>query len=336
MVTLKDIANHVGISVSAASMALRNHDSIGEETKQRVWEAKKKLGYRLRSKPTGNIAFLLFDRGFDSIVYARFFQGIGAIAAKRQRQPIYLALEGKAFLEGEMPPVLQKRGVDGIIASGLYTEAVHRRLAALGIPIIALGVYQLGEEPWASCEVDVTGGLKKAIHALAEQNHRRIGLLVSAPEHLEYGQQIRDGFRRGLARFGVESGGIEGEGTGQPFEGKALAAGFRRLMAQPNPPTAVIIEKAHSAIYDECDLLKLRIPEDISLISLGKAAERMRPSLARVEASPEEMAQVAFEKLERLIEDPEHPRTREIFGMRIVPGDSIGPAPERGRSRRSR
>ena len=44
-VTLKDIAERVGVSVSAVSMALADHPRIGQETKSRVVQAADELGY---------------------------------------------------------------------------------------------------------------------------------------------------------------------------------------------------------------------------------------------------------------------------------------------------
>jgi len=40
MATLKDIAQQVGVSVSAVSLALRDHPSIGQETRKRIWDVK--------------------------------------------------------------------------------------------------------------------------------------------------------------------------------------------------------------------------------------------------------------------------------------------------------
>ena len=44
-VTLRDIAERVGVSVSAVSMALADHPRIGAETKSRVLRAAEELGY---------------------------------------------------------------------------------------------------------------------------------------------------------------------------------------------------------------------------------------------------------------------------------------------------
>lgn len=325
MVTLKDIAKHVGISVSATSMALRNDESIGRETRRRVWEAKEALGYVVRSKPSGNIAFVLLDRGFDSMVYARFFQRIGELAATRQQQPLYLALSSSDVVNGVLPPILEKRGVDGMIVSGVYDEASHKVLSGLDIPLVALGNYQLGDA-WAACETDVVGGMMMAVQTLAQLGHRRIALMASSHESREFGQQVRRGFTQALSRLGLPAGRIADEGELHSSEESNLAAGIRSLLGSSEPPTALIVEKANAQIYDACEELGLRVPADVSIIALGRPECQLRPALTTVESDPAQCAWGAFEKLQRLIAKPSTPRTREIFGMHLVPGQSIAPA----------
>lgn len=313
-------------------MALRDHASIGEETKRKVWAAREELGYRVKTRSSGNIAFVLFDRGFEMPVYARFFQSIGEIATQQKMQPLYISLKNASFLEEKLPAALQARNVDGMIVSGLYGEDAHRRLQALGIPLVALGNYQLGVSPWSACEVDLAGGIRLMLSSLAERGHRRVGLVVGTSEKREYGQQIRQLYLNSLPGLGLVSVGIEnddGYGNHEQTEGVGMKEAVNALMRQPEPPTALLVEKANIFIYDALRELGLRFPEDVSVISLGKASYEMRPSLATVETNPEEMAKGAFEKLRRLIDSPDTPPTREIFFMDLIPGESLGPAPVR-------
>lgn len=330
MVTLKDIAQRVGISVSAASMALRDHASIGEETKRKVREARDSLGYKVRSKPSGNIAFILFDRGFDFPVYARFFQSIGDAAARKEIHPLYFSFENATFFDTKLPSALHKRNVDGIIVSGVYAEEAHRRLRELEVPLVALGNYQLGVDPWAACEVDLPGGMRLMMGSLKKQGHRNVALLVSTPEKFAYGLQIRQMYSNSLAAFDLNSVGMLCDADIPKDEPEVALAGLLApLLRQPNPPTAIVVERANPRLAEVLEDLGLRVPEDISIISLGRSAMQMRPSLATVESDPADMGRGAFEKLHRLMEDPQSLITREIFSMHLIPGKSLGPVPAR-------
>lgn len=329
MATLKDLARHVGVSVSAVSMALRDHPSIGAETKRKIWQAKEALGYQVKVKSGDSVAFLLFDRGFEQPVYARFFQSIGRMAIKHQMHPIYLSLESASFMTENLPPILRRKGVGGMIVSGVYGQSAHEKLSMLGIPLVALGIYSLGSKPWAACEVDIVGGLRLGIETLAQEGHRRIGLVASAPLEREYGRQIQRSFLDALEIHGLKSAGIIHEEISRNAPEDAIfQQAVTPLLKKPNRPTAIIIEKANSALYDACEALGLRIPQDVSVLSLGRTSHELRPSLATVESNPEEMGRGAFEKLLRMIADPKAEPTREIFPMSLIPGQSIGPCQE--------
>lgn len=327
MATLKDIARHVSLSVSAVSLALRDHPSISEDTKKRVREAKKKLGYQVKSKTNGSIAFVLLDRGFDTFIYARAFQSIGEKATECDLQPIYLSLSHDAVMRGEFPLVLQNRKVDGMIVSGAYDERVHEQLKGLGIPIVVLGNYQLGFEPWASCEVDLFEGMRMLIHKLAGLGHRRIGLLTCTPDQREFGHQIRQHFMNAVAEFGLQATGEACEHDYEEAgESTRLQQATARLLAGNPAPTAIVAERANVEVFEQCSREGIHVPNDLSLVSLGAINYQTRPSLATLESDPAEMGRGAFEKLQRMIEKPGCATTREFFPMRLLLGDSLGPA----------
>lgn len=65
-VTVNDIAKAVNISASTVSRALNNHPKISQKTKEKVWEAAKKLGYfpnipAYMQKQKSNIVLILVD-----------------------------------------------------------------------------------------------------------------------------------------------------------------------------------------------------------------------------------------------------------------------------------
>ncbi len=65
--TVQDIANEINISASTVSRALNNHPKISKATKEKVWEAAKKLGYQpnipayMNADKTKTICFMVPD-----------------------------------------------------------------------------------------------------------------------------------------------------------------------------------------------------------------------------------------------------------------------------------
>ena len=75
-VTLKDIANELGVTVGTVSHALNGIDDISEETKARVLEAAERLGYisnglaaSLRSGKTNTVAVIAPDISNPHLAY---------------------------------------------------------------------------------------------------------------------------------------------------------------------------------------------------------------------------------------------------------------------------
>ncbi|MBR1622957.1 MAG: LacI family DNA-binding transcriptional regulator, partial [Pseudobutyrivibrio sp.] len=68
MVSLKDIASRCGVSVATVSKSLNDHSDIGQETKQRVRQVAKELGYvpnaaakSMKTNRTHNLGVLFMD-----------------------------------------------------------------------------------------------------------------------------------------------------------------------------------------------------------------------------------------------------------------------------------
>ena len=64
VVRMKDIARELGVSVVTVSKALRNHDDISEETRQRVLKRMAELNYRPNMMARG-----LASGGLDKIYF---------------------------------------------------------------------------------------------------------------------------------------------------------------------------------------------------------------------------------------------------------------------------
>lgn len=335
MATLKDIAERAGISVTAASLAIRDHRTISIETKRRVWEAQEKLGYktdllrrslRQDSAPgrTGNIGFLLIERPFNTPAYSSFFESLANHAAARKLRSIYLSAKLSDLHAGKFPLPLTDRQVDGLVVSGLYDEAAHRALSKLNIPIVVMGNYELGLEPWAACELDLSQGMRLLVTRLKELGHSRLGLISFTTIETEFTWQLRCSYLRALSVAGLTNAGI-----GEEDETMKVRRGTRKLLEAPDRPTALILpsETAAVEVYDACEQAGLSIPKDLSVVSFGCGGYVIRPTVASVQPHHGQIGSEIVRKLTRLIEEPGQLPTRELVSMRFVGGGSVGRCP---------
>ena len=121
-VTLRTIAELTGLSLSTVSLSLRGGTTLKQETRDKVAEAAKALGYvpdragvRLRTGKT-NVIALVLDGAEDSIDFARqMIQGIGA-AIKDTRYHLTVIPEFERNHSAEtIRYILDNRSADGVI-----------------------------------------------------------------------------------------------------------------------------------------------------------------------------------------------------------------------------
>ncbi len=338
MATLKDIARHLGISISTASLALRDHGSISIETKQRVWEAKEALGYRAPLRPPGaiarrrkkqsgqsaetrDVAFLLVSRDFEDPRYAPTFQQIAAYVAERHWRPIFVTCPMRDLEEGVIPPLLKNGGVDGIIVSGDYTPDAHQHLRKLGIPMVMLGRFVLGDDPWMSCEPDFSHGVRLFVNRMSELGHRRYGLVIDGSYSDTFSTHLRTAYEATVITKGAENIGIAATQYRRKGEFLTLPGLLKR------GPTALLLGSVFQAqeTYEACHKAGLSIPGQISIVSFGSGRTCVAaPSLTYLEQQPGVALRVV-EKLADALDHPERAQTREMFPRRFVAGGSIGP-----------
>ncbi|MBI4024064.1 MAG: LacI family DNA-binding transcriptional regulator [Verrucomicrobia bacterium] len=343
MITLKDIATEVGVSLAAASMAMNDHPSISRHTKSRVWEVQRRLGYRpnrharlLRRRPqihgynqttTGNIAFLLIDRTFEDPVYAPLFQGVFDGASTAGLHLFYHSLKREDLRAGRLPQLIRDHEVDGLVISGVCEEAEYRVLKEMVMPRILLGVYDVGESVMA-VESDIEQGMRIVLERLAAFGHRRVAFISENLEIHTY-RLMRQTFETESRRLWRKFDPDLIQMKGAAYEGGREATGCALRLKER--PTALVLatERLAAAAYDLCAEMKLQIPADCSIAAFGSGGHfyHYHPALTLVSADSAAMGRAAVNNLLESLAQSSAPPHRSIFPIAIREGQSWGQAP---------
>jgi DNA-binding LacI/PurR family transcriptional regulator len=319
-------------------MAIRDHRSISDETKRRVWDAQMRLGYSLRQrrvKRNGsqesalkNIAFILVDRTFQDSAYSHVFQGIATASVEKEVNPIYLSLRYEELIKGQMPSILRNREVEGLIVSGNYDIRIHEIFDRLGLPLVVVGNYRLVGRSVASCESDMDDGIAQMMAHFHELGHRRVGIIQNTLGTW-FEQQILHCFKTEANRYKFDSAGHLHQVIS---EAGSAAAAATAMLSLKQRATAIFVTDEHSVVevYDAAARLKLEIPDHLSLGVLGVTEKLARRSpLTTTEVDSQRIGREALNKLNRLATDHGSCRSRELFPMRFVKGRSTAPAPSK-------
>ena len=212
-VTIKDVAERAGISVTTVSLVLNGRPSrIREETKEAVRKAAEELGYvpsqvalGLKTKRSHTIGLIVSD--IRNTFYSSLAIGIEA-ECRRNGWNVMLCNSGDhADREEEYIRVLDNKGADGIIlgmtsAGGQkHAEKEAEYLASTGMPFVLLDRTVISEHSNAVIADHTLGGYL-ATKYLLECGHSRIAC-VTGSDYLEGSKSRLEGYKRALREYGV-------------------------------------------------------------------------------------------------------------------------------------
>lgn len=210
-VRLKDIAAHLGLSITTVSRALAGYPDVAEKTRQRVLQAAEEMGYypnatarRLQRCRADTIGFIIPTSGprFSDPFFSEFLAGIGN-EASRQRMDLLVATHppGPTELETYRRWAGSRR-VDGfLLVRTRRNDPRIRFLAERGIPFVSYGRSQV-EMDFPYVGVDGERGMYEATQYLIELGHQEIAY-IGGPAELQFSMDRLSGVRRALEGHGL-------------------------------------------------------------------------------------------------------------------------------------
>jgi DNA-binding LacI/PurR family transcriptional regulator len=309
-VTLKDIADALGMSISTVSRALSNKGRISEETRSLVFEQARKMGYAAKS-PTGkrvpaNIG-IVFSNRLHSLIQDPFYStvmvGVEQECSKYNYQVTFLTIDDEDG--SRIWALYNEQRIDGLIMVGgdIKQRLVHQVLDRK-IPLVLID--NRLEELDVNCIVtDNRGGVRKLMKHLYELGHRRIGFIGGPLTHSSLNERFR-AYREFLGEAGVRPSDqwiwtheAPGPQTEKGYEGiKVLAKGGLQV-------TALITDNDNTAIgvLRGCAELGIRVPDELSIAGFDNTAmaEHVSPALTTVHIHKMEMGEFAARRLHEIM-----------------------------------
>ena len=270
-VTLRTIAEVTGLSLSTVSLSLRGGTTLKQETRDKVAEAAKALGYvpdragvRLRTGKT-NVIALVLDGAEDSIDFARqMIQGIGqAIAGTRYHLTVI-----PEFVRGASTDtigyILDNRTADGVIIT--HTTPRDRRVQMLtdtDFPFVTHGRTEFfTPHPFHDFHSEAFASL--AVERLAQRGCKRVMLVVGDDSTTNH-HNIVTAFHRAAARLGLQSRILDGKQGLPPDEMRRVALA---LAGEDNRPDGIVCDSEMRTIALVGGLQEggLRLGQDVHLV----------------------------------------------------------------------
>ncbi|MGO4440661.1 LacI family DNA-binding transcriptional regulator [Rhizobium sp. RAF56] len=210
---IRQLAEHLDISIGTVSRALNGKPDVNEETRRRVLETAQALGYvanqsgRSLRQGTTNVIGLMIESSKETVDNSdNFFLGLtGGLQSVFARHKLDLAMLPCPSDEDPheyLQRMVARRLVDAMILSA--TQRVDRRIDLLveaRIPFVALGRSSSGgSHSWI--DLDFEGVANTAVDRLVSFGHRRIAIAAPSSD-INLGYIFVDSYRQALERHGL-------------------------------------------------------------------------------------------------------------------------------------
>lgn len=298
-ITIHDLAEKLGVSTSTVSRALRNLPEVNEETKKKVRELAKKLGYRpnllasgLRNQCSKIIGVIVPD--LESAFFVKAIKGIND-ACKKQENDIFICQSNESMSQEKMLlQILTYHRVDGILISlSRETNSYNHIKKCLDYQLPLVMFDRVKDD--LNCQkvvIDDEHSAFQATEYLQEKGYEEI-IFLSGPSNLNICKNRSKGYlsARGNSITNIFSTDFSSEKTSEAV----------RAILNEGKPDAILCINDKVAV-DTISVLKkmgYKVPEQIAVMGFSNDSfgEIVEPSLTTVEQYPYKMGYRAAELL---------------------------------------
>ncbi|GAB4579474.1 MAG: LacI family DNA-binding transcriptional regulator [Anaerolineales bacterium] len=329
-VTIYDVAQAAGVSVSTVSRVLNGKTDVSDDTFQQVQQVIKELGFvsslaakGMRSHRTNVIGLIMPDVA--SLYSFEILQGVNrAIAQLHYDLIVYTSGDSfqndSAEKEAYYVSLLNGSVVDGVIV--VTPVAANFSTTA---PLVIIDPNNLSPECPAVISTNQVGAMQAMQH-LTNLGHRRIGFITGRLDLVSANRRLQ-GYKDGLAVANI------------PYDEQLIQIGdysttsaiplTHKLLNLPDRPTAIFASNDMSAmgVYRAAEEAGLRIPEDLSVIGFDNLHDSafLNPPLTTIDQFISEMGNIAVEMIVKLIKGEALPKHIHKMPTQLVIRKSCRP-----------
>ncbi len=284
---MNDVAKEAGVSQSTVSAVLNNNQKIklSAETKAKVLEAVKKLGYRpntaakaLKTKTSYTIG-IISENVATSPFAGDIIKGAQDEARQNDRTLVVMDSGGDSGDTISALEFMLDKQVEGIVFASMYSREVDLPKLFQSIPTVMVNCF-CPDSSYPSVIPDDHWGGYFVTKTFVEKKHRRIALINGGKSFFASKERLK-GYQKAIEEGGLKyDPGLISYGSWWPENGYES---IFRLMDLSDPPTAVFCGNDRIAIGAMMAVkeLGLHMPNDIALIGYDgqEIVSHLTPSL---------------------------------------------------------
>lgn len=313
-VTLKDIADATGYSISTVSRVLNGSDKISTTTRREIYQSAKELNYPLYRSINGddlidtlNVSLIL-TRFHIGEFYASYYHGFNIAA---QNQNIQLSLTSlNAPLDESISRIkkLSEMKNDGLILfAPEFKRSDYKQIRDVlpdKYPVVSNGLI---ENPvFSTVTFDgYSGGFLAAEH-FKNRGYRKCGIIRGAFDAIE-ARYRSNGFKDYIQQAGGMELSWDYHGDFTFESGKEAFNNFHQLDDSKKPRAIFASNDAMCHSFMEEALMNgYDVPGDIAIVGYDDLpiCERHRPAISSIHTNYRKLGEVTMEKLKEILSNP--------------------------------
>ena len=327
--TIRQLAEHTGLSAAAVSYALRGMH-VSAETEARVRRAAAELGYEAdpiaRALAGGETAVIgLLVGSLADFWNQELVRAVQRELYAAERATLVADADGEPERELELAARLVDHRVDGLVVVPVGPASGSWATIAEQIPTVTIGDALPGVTPAGEVVFDNERAVADTLRHLRDRGHRRVTVLSWAVE-----TSPDRAAERAVAATGAALG-MECEVVGCAYSLNGSRPLALELLRSPDRPTAVLClsDSIAYGVYVACAELGLRIPQDVAVAGFGDhpISRLLDPPLTSTFWDVEHAAGLATGfLLEAIAADGPQPTLREVVAPELVTRASTDPS----------
>jgi DNA-binding LacI/PurR family transcriptional regulator len=329
--TLKDVADHAGVSKATVSRVLNNNPNVAEKLRVRVLESIRLLGYqpnraarRLRASVSDVMGLIISD--IENPFFTSVVRGVEDAAYASQMSVVLCNTDENPAKQQMYLRVMQAERVGGLIIAPTNVNEDFTELRQLSIPVILLD-RRTDKFETDAVTIDNVGGAFLAVKHLVDVGYERIGT-IGGSLHLTTGRERYEGYRKALDVAGLKiDEKLVKIGDFKTDSGHRLAC---ELINLPRPPQAIFVANNLMTLGTLRALREnnVRVPQDVALVGFDDMpwSSELCPPLTAISQPTYELGQETVNLLLRRLANPDAPIRTVTLQPRLIVRESCGAA----------
>lgn len=326
-ITKKAIAEYLGISRTAVSLALNNapNSTLSEETRERILKTAKELGYKGMIE-SNKICYILYNREGNDPRYLFDLRNIEEAASKRGYNILFMSVKPDVNSLKKVKKIANSGEVFAILLTGLIDAEIIYTLDSVDVPYV---VYGFSDKK--NINIVIPDAVKEGYEAtkyLIKFGHKKIAFLSGKLDMLVHKQRL-EGYKLALKEEGIafDPALVQASANEDSYE-------MIERMEILNIKYSAILCANTVVQFKAVQCLKEKgygFPGEISVIGClyTELVDLCNPPLAAVATNHAKSADIIIEALADVVKNKNSaPKTTYLTDIKIITGGTVSTCKE--------